>query len=288
MTDGETRAHGLADGGNGMKWPGGNRVAVSLTFDVDAESGFLGDSEKYARRLTTLSEGRYGVTRGLPRILALLARHDIRATFFVPGYTAELYPGAVAEIVAAGHEIGHHGHLHLRNDLVSADEQRAEIERGLAALAAAGAPRPAGYRSPAWEMTPETFGLLLEHGFEYDSSCMGDDRPYLESCAGQTILELPVHWSLDDYPRFGWSIDHGGNVADTAELFRSWHAEFCAARDEGRLVVYTMHPEVIGRAYRLAQLENLIAAMAESGDVWFATLSQVARHAAPALLGVAS
>jgi peptidoglycan-N-acetylglucosamine deacetylase len=277
-----------AQPGNGTNWPGGNRVAVSLTFDVDAESGFLGDSEKYARRLTTLSEGRYGVTRGLPRILALLARHDIRATFFVPGYTAELYPGAVADIVAAGHEIGHHGHLHLRNDLVSADDQRAEIERGLAALAAAGAPRPAGYRSPAWEMTPETFGLLLEHGFEYDSSCMGDDRPYLESCAGQTILELPVHWSLDDYPRFGWSIDHGGNVADTAELFRSWHAEFSAARDEGRLVVYTMHPEVIGRAYRLAQLEKLIAAMAESGDVWFATLAQVARHAAPALLGVAS
>jgi peptidoglycan/xylan/chitin deacetylase (PgdA/CDA1 family) len=288
MTTGESRANGQAGAGPGVNWPGGNRVAVSLTFDVDAESGFLGDSEKYARRLTTLSEGRYGVTRGLPRILALLARYDIRATFFVPGYTAELYPAAVAEIVGAGHEIGHHGHLHLRNDLVSADEQRAEIERGLAALAAAGAPRPAGYRSPAWEMTPETFRLLLEHGFKYDSSCMGDDRPYLESCGGQTILELPVHWSLDDYPRFGWSIDHGGNVADTTELFGSWHAEFCAARDEGRLVVYTMHPEVIGRAYRLAQLEKLIVAMAESGDVWFATLAQVARHAAPAVLGVAS
>jgi peptidoglycan-N-acetylglucosamine deacetylase len=274
--------------GTGVSWPGGNRVAVSLTFDVDAESGFLGDDPRYGRRLTTLSEGRYGVTRGLPRILAMLARHDIPATFFVPGYTAELYPGAVAEIVAAGHEIGHHGHMHLRNDLVSADDQRTEIEHGLAALAAAGAPRPAGYRSPAWEMTPETFGLLLEHGFEYDSSCMGDDRPYLESCAGQTILELPVHWSLDDWPRFGWSIDHGGNVADPAEMFGSWHAEFCAAREEERLVVYTMHPEVIGRAYRLAQLEKLIAAMAEGGDVWFATLGQVARHSAPALLGVAS
>jgi peptidoglycan-N-acetylglucosamine deacetylase len=268
-------------------WPGGNRVAVSLTFDVDAESGFLGDGEQYARRLTTLSEGRYGVTRGLPRILTMLGRRDIRATFFVPGLTAELHPDAVAAIVAGGHEIGHHGHMHLRNDLVSADEQRTEIEHGLAALAAAGAPRPVGYRSPAWEMTPETFSLLLEHGFEYDSSCMGDDRPYLETCNGQTILELPVHWSLDDWPRFGWSIDHGGNVADTAELVQSWHAEFCAARDEGRLVVYTMHPEVIGRAYRLLQLEKLIDKMAGSGDVWFATLGEVADYAAPALLGAA-
>ncbi len=269
-------------------WPGGHRVAVSLTFDVDAEAGFLGDGQQYARRLTTLSEGRFGVTRGLPRILETLRRHEARATFFVPGYTAELHPEAVEAIVAAGHEVGHHGHMHLRNDLVSAEEQRQEIELGLAALTAAGAQRPVGYRSPAWEMTPETFGLLIEHGFDYDSSCMGDDRPYLESWDGGSILELPVHWSLDDWPRFGWSIDHGGNVADTAELLESWHAEFRAARDEGRLVTYTMHPEVIGRAYRLAQLERLIDRMAETGDVWFATLAEVAKHAAPQVLRAVS
>jgi peptidoglycan-N-acetylglucosamine deacetylase len=271
-----------------VRWPDANRVAVSLTFDVDAEAGFLGDGEQYERRLTTLSEGRFGVTRGLPRILEMLGRHDVRATFFVPGYTAELHPEAVAEILAAGHEVGHHGYLHLRNDLVSAEAQSAEIERGLEALAAAGAPRPAGYRSPAWEMTPETFSLLVKHGFEYDSSCMGDDRPYLESWNGDTILELPVHWSLDDWPRFGWSIDHGGNVAHPAELLDSWHAEFIAARDEERLVTYTMHPEVIGRAYRLAQLERLIDMMAETGDVWFATLAQVARHVAPQLQAAVS
>jgi peptidoglycan/xylan/chitin deacetylase (PgdA/CDA1 family) len=259
-------------------WPAGKRVAVCLTFDVDAEAGVLGDGEQYARRLTTLSEGRFGVTRGLPRILDLLGEHSVEASFFVPGYTAELHPEAVAAILAAGHEVAHHGYMHRRNDLIGAQGQRDEIERGLAALAAAGAPRPTGYRSPAWEMTPETFGLLVEHGFEYDSSCMGDDRPYLESWDGHSILELPVHWSLDDWPRFGWSIDDGGNVADTGELLESWYGEFRAARDEGRLVTYTMHPEVIGRAYRLAQLEKLIERMADSGDVWFASLAQVARH----------
>lgn len=272
----------------GADWPGGHRVAVCLTFDVDAEAGFLGDGPQYARRLTTLSEGRFGVTRGLPRILDMLSRHHIPATFFIPGYTAEHHPDAVETVLAAGHEVAHHGHMHLRNDLVSGDEQRAEIELGLAALAAAGAPRPAGYRSPAWEMTPETFSLLIEHGFSYDSSCMGDDRPYLESCNGHQILELPVHWSLDDWPRFGWSIDHGGNVADTAELLQSWHAEFRAALAEERLVTYTMHPEVIGRAYRLAQLERLVEMMTQTGDVWFATLAQAAEHAATQLLGVVS
>jgi peptidoglycan-N-acetylglucosamine deacetylase len=268
---------------HGWQWPGDAAVAVSFTFDVDAEAGFLGDGQQYERRLTALSEGRYGVTRGVPRLLSLLDEHHIKGTFFVPGYTAFLHPQAIQSIFNAGHEIAHHGYMHLRTDKVSPAEQRAEIERGLAALAAIDVGKTKGYRSPAWELTPETFDLLLEFGFEYDSSCMGDDRPYLETWQGKSLLELPVHWSLDDWPRFGWSIDLGGNVASPDELYASWLAEFRAAKREGRHVTFTMHPEVIGRAYRLAQLEKLIDAIAADGGVWFARLDEVASHVRPRL-----
>jgi peptidoglycan/xylan/chitin deacetylase (PgdA/CDA1 family) len=264
------------------RWPGGASVSVSLTFDVDAEAGFLGEGVEYARRLTALSEGRYGVTRGVPRILALLGRNGIPATFFVPGHTAETHQGLVEALLEHGHEVGHHGYLHLRSDRVSEAQQRDEIERGLEALARAGAPRPSGYRSTSWELTPETFALLVEHRFAYDSSCMGDDRPYFERSGKLEILELPVHWSLDDWPRFGWGIDGGGNVADPRELHHSWLAEYEAARAERRHVVFTMHPEVIGRAHRLRQLDALVEAMA-AGDVWFARLEEVAAHARPLL-----
>jgi peptidoglycan/xylan/chitin deacetylase (PgdA/CDA1 family) len=264
-------------------WPGGAEVAVSLTFDVDGETGVLGQGRAYERRLTALSEGAFGVRRGVPRILELLARFGVRATFFVPGHTADLHPGLTADLLAGGHEVGHHGHMHLRTDRISADEQRAEIERGLEALEKAGAPRPSGYRSPAWEMTDETFALLAEHGFAYDSSCMGDDRPYLQRFAGGSILELPVHWSLDDWPRFGWSIDSGGNTTHPRELFDTWLAEYRAAREEGRHVTFTMHPEVIGRAHRFEQLRTLVERMAADGGVWFARLDEVAEHVQPRL-----
>jgi peptidoglycan/xylan/chitin deacetylase (PgdA/CDA1 family) len=264
-------------------WPHRAEAAVCLSFDVDAEAGWLGTGRPYAHRLSTLSEGRYGVVRGLPRILALLARHDIRATFFVPGYTAQVHPQAVAAIVAGGHEIGHHGYMHLRSDKVSADQQRDEIEQGVAALVDAGAPRPVGYRSASWELTPETFDLLLEHGFGYDSSCMGDDRPYWETWAGRRILELPVHWSLDDWPRFGWSLDAGGNATDPAELRASWLAEYDLARSERRCITYTMHPEVIGRGQRFVQLERLVEQIASEGGAWFAPLADVAAHVRPLL-----
>jgi peptidoglycan/xylan/chitin deacetylase (PgdA/CDA1 family) len=262
-------------------WPNGADAAVSLTFDVDAEAGWVGTGRPYERRLTALSEGRYGVVRGTPRILDLLARHDIRGTFFVPGYTARLHPQTVRAILDAGHEVAHHGHMHLRSDKISEQEQRDEIEHGLAALVEAGAPRPVGYRSASWELTPETFDLLIEHEFAYDSSCMGDDRPYWEISAGRRMLELPVHWSLDDWPRFGWSLDGGGNATDPAEFSRSWLAEYDLAREERRSITYTMHPEVIGRGQRFVELERLVESIVDRGGAWFAPLAEVAAHVRP-------
>jgi len=265
-----------------LKWPRGS-VAVSLTFDVDAEAGLLGDSPTFARRLTALSEGRFGVTRGVPRILELLARHSIPATFFVPGHTADIHAGLIERLLAAGHEIGHHGHMHLRSDRVPLEQQVEEMERGIESLIRAGAPKPAGYRSSSWEITPETFALVVDNGFVYDSSCMGDDRPYYESHGNRSILELPVHWSLDDWPMFGWGIDNGGNFASPATLYDTWRAEFESARRERRHTTFTMHPEVIGRGGRFAQLERFVESLVRDGDVWFARLDQVAAQVLPQL-----
>jgi peptidoglycan/xylan/chitin deacetylase (PgdA/CDA1 family) len=272
-------------GDSSWNWPHGALVAVCLTFDVDGEAGYLGEGEEFERRLTTLSEGRFSVIRGLPRILDLLRSLDIKATFFVPGYTAERHPQAVENILGDGHEVAHHGYLHLRSDKVSPQAQREEIERGFEALERAGAPKARGYRSTSWEMTPETFALLIEHDFAYDSSCMADDRPYIEEWNGHRLLELPVHWSLDDWPRWGWGIDGGGNMTAPAELYDSWLAEYESARAERRAVTYTTHPEVVGRAHRFARFEALVRRMADDEAVWFARMDQAAEHVRPALMG---
>ncbi|MGB3485435.1 MAG: polysaccharide deacetylase [Mycobacterium sp.] len=264
-----------------IEWPAQARVAVALTFDVDAEVGWLCEGEQYQRRLTTLSEVRFGITRGLPRILALLDRLQLPATFFVPGGTAQRYPAAIASIAERDHEIAHHGHDHLRSDKASPADQRAEIELALDTFATLGINRPVGYRSPAWELTPETFDLLLEHGFHYDSSCMGDDRPYFEEYQGKRILELPVHWSLDDWPRFGWNIDTAGVLGQPADMRNEWNDELELAIEEGgRLVVPTMHPEMIGRGYRFVHLQRWLEALVARSDIWFATMAQISAHVA--------
>jgi peptidoglycan-N-acetylglucosamine deacetylase len=256
-------------------WPGGAEVAVALTFDVDGEAPWLGEGPEYRRRLSMLSLGRFGPQRGTGRILSLLARWQIPATFYIPGHTADHHPGVVAEILAAGHEVGHHGYLHLGTEALDAGAQRAELEQGLAALARHGT-RPAGYRSPGWELTPETLAMLPGFGFAYDASLMADDRPYWETSGTRPLLELPGHWSLCDWPYFGWTPYHGGQLADPAAVERIWLDEYDCARADRRAVTYTMHPEAIGRGYLARMLERLVTAMHDRGRPWFATHAQIA------------
>jgi len=264
-------------------WPGDAEVAVALTFDVDGEAAWLGEGPQNARRLTLLSQSRFGPARGLGRVLDLLAEFEIRATFYVPGHTADHYPGTVTAILAGGHEVAHHGYLHLGTDSLDAAGQRAELEGGLTALGRHGV-RPAGYRSPGWELTPETLTLLTELEFSYDSSLMADDRPYFQTSGingARPLLELPGHWSLCDWPYFGWTPYHGGLLADPAAVERIWLEEFESARQERRAVTYTMHPEAIGRGYLIRMLRRVIAGMLGRGRPWFATHAQIAALAGP-------
>ena len=168
------------------------------------------------------------------------------ATFYVPGITAARHPDAIRAVAAAGHEIGHHGHTHRSPAALTVDEQRAELEDGLAALAALGI-EPRGYRAPAWELTEATLALLPEHGFAYDSSLMGDDRPYELG----RLLELPVHWTLDDAPYF--AADPGGDA-----LARVWMREIDLAASERRPVTVTLHPEILGRPHRVDLLRRVL------------------------------
>ena len=261
-------------------WPGAAEVAVALTFDVDGEAPWLGEGAEYRRRMTMLSQGRFGPQRGLYRVLDVLAGHGIRATFYVPGHTADQHPAAVQAILAGGHEVAHHGYLHLASESLDGDGQRAELEQGLTALDRHGV-RPLGYRSPGWELMPETLAMLGEYGFGYDSSLMADDRPYWEVSSPVPLLELPGHWSLCDWPYFGWTPYHGGLLADPAAVERIWLDEYESARADGRAVTFTMHPEAIGRGYLARMLDRLITAMSASGRPWFATHAEIAALAAP-------
>ena len=218
-------------------------MSVSITVDVDGVAG-LACRPGWPWGLTSRSEHEY-VWRGLERVLGVLDRHDARATFYVPGITVAENPSALRDVLAAGHEIGHHGHAHLPTHTLDAAGERDELERGLSALQDHLDISPRGYRSPGWELTPTTLGLLAGLGFAWDSSLMGDERPYR---LGE-LVELPVHWRLDDVPY--WLA-----YRDPREVLAIWTAEFDAA--DGEHVTFTIHPEHTGRGHRLSLLDGLL------------------------------
>ncbi len=248
---------------------------VCLTFDVDAEAGVLGRDPANADRPVALSAGRYGPQTALPHILDLLDKHEVTATFFVPGWTAEHHTDAIAECAKRGHEIAHHGYHHVPpSSFANAEEEREELERGIAAIAEATGARPTGYRSPAWELSPHTLGLLASLDFSYSSNMMDADGPYeheLEGDAG--LIELPVSWTLDDYPFFMARPER-----TPAEVEEIWRDEFDALRErEGAAFVLTMHPQIIGRPGRLAMLDTLIAYMRHAGAAEFFRCAELAQ-----------
>ena len=160
-------------------WPDVVRAAASVTFDVDAESAILADAPEAAARLSVMTHQAYGPRTGVPRLLRILERRGVRATFFVPGHTADRFPDTVRAIRDAGHELGHHGYCHEPVFRASAEDEETYLLRGLDALDRIAGIRPAGYRAPWWETTYRTPALLARHGFLYDSSLMDADRPYL-------------------------------------------------------------------------------------------------------------
>ena len=266
------------------RWPRGARVAVGLSFDFDNETPSLRDGQTSP---ALMAQGEYGARAGLPRILAMLDRYRIPATFFVPAMSAKLHPRSMKDIASKQrHEIGVHGWIHERNSQLEEADERDLIRRSIEALTEIGGRKPVGMRTPSWDFSPATMKLAREFGLLYDSSLMADDRPYevLIDGAPTGVVELPVEWIMDDFPYFG--MDRSTSIRPYTtpdQVFTIWKAEFDKAYQERTMFILTMHPHVIGHRSRMAMLEKLVKYMRSRPGVWFATHEEIARFVKPAM-----
>lgn len=266
---------------NPIPWPDGKRCAVSFSFDVDAESLLhLNFRETAPTRVAMSSMLRYDVNVAVPRLIEIFRRYDMRQTFFVPGWCAQTYPGMVDAIVAAGHEIGHHGYLHKRPNQQSRDEEAQSFGLGIEALVKHTGKRPVGFRAPAFAFSQNTLELLQAEGFAYDASLMGGDVPYLIGNEKGDLVELPSDYVLDDWMQYVCLGDFNYMlpIASPQRAMEVFRAEFDAAWRHGALWITVWHPFVSGRLSRADAMVELIDYMQEKGGVWFAPLDEIAAH----------
>ncbi|MCL5045416.1 MAG: polysaccharide deacetylase [Actinobacteria bacterium] len=260
---------------------GKHKFPVLFTFDVDGETLWISRDRQNLKRPVVLSQGEYGPRYGVPRILNLLKKYEIPATFFVPAWVMERYPRLVEDILAEGHELAHHGYLHEWPDSMSGEEEQETFDRAAEVFERYTGYPPRGYRSPAWEFSQNTLDMLVQRNFLFSSNMMDSEEPYEYVLNGRRsgLVELPVSWILDDAVFFLYSLTTPGRaIFPPASVFQIWESELHTLYHDAfaGCFVLTMHPQLIGRPTRLAVLERLIQSARGLSSIWFATCGELA------------
>ncbi len=261
-------------------WKGGARCAVALSFDADHETIELRNGGHSFGRI---SQGQYGGRRGSPRILRMLDRHAVKATFFMPAVAALIHPDEPKTVVDGGHEIAIHSWIHELNSKLSYDSERDLAFRARETLERLTGQMPVGMRTASWDFSPWTLSIIREMGLLYDSSLMADDEPYelLEHGEPTGVVELPVEWIRDDAVYFNMDRFSGLRPYTAPEVVLSiFRREFETAYDEGGLFLLTMHPHHIGHRSRIWILDEIIRIAKAKPDVWIATHAEIAQYCA--------
>ena len=256
-------------------WPNGARVAVMLTFDDDTQSFLLRDGTTEA---TALSAPDYGAQTGTPRLLEILDRHQVPATFFVTGVDSLIHPELVPLLLKSGrNEIGIHGWIHeYPPGLDSEDEEERLLDKAIARISSITGKKPAGYRAPSWAFSRYTMELIRKKGFAYDSSLQSSEVPYRILAKGQDtgVVEIPIDWTLTETPYLGAM----GHMPSPDLLFDLYKQEFDGAYKEGTIFILTLHPYLSGHRSPMQHLDELITYMQSKPGVWFATCGQLAEY----------
>ena len=254
-------------------WPGDTRIVVFLTFDVDGEALWLGRDPSSAHRPGIRSQGEYGPVTAMPRILDMLDRFDIKATFFIPGYEVEHHPQLVQDIVRRGHEIGHHGYLHEPPASLTAQQEEELLDRAVGIIETLTGTKVVGNRSCSLDPSERTLQFLADRGFVYDSSLLTGDAPYLVDAGdGRNLVELPTRWEIGDAPYFPYVPYLGvrSTLSSQDAVYSVWKEAFyyLHALGDSSFSLLT-HPQYSGRPSRLSMLERFIGYMRSSSHVEF-------------------
>lgn len=266
---------------NPVPWPNGARCAVAFTFDIDTDSGLHLDHGARAKELVATNSWLRYDEIAMPRILRLYKERGLKQTFFYPAWCMETYPRIVEAILEGGHEIAHHGYIHENYNALPVDRQEELLSRAVDTIVRMTGRKPRGFRAPLYNFSSATADLLVKYGFVYDASLMTDDVPHMiDASGGGSFVEIPSHWALDDWPQYVHAPDFNYmmTVRSPADAKSVFMAEFDAAWRHGGLWVGVWHPWVSARPARLDAIAEMIDEMQAKGDVWIASMEEIAAH----------
>jgi peptidoglycan/xylan/chitin deacetylase (PgdA/CDA1 family) len=273
-----------------IEWPGGARVAVTITVALElwegpyVETGYHdGPPVSVPQELldsgyrdnATLSWQDYGPRRGMPRLLDIVDRHEVPVTTVVSGLAAERWPDVIRAYHNSGHEICAHSWAQdVRTWKLNREQEEANIRRCSEAIRAATGQAPVGWISPSAQPSDVTAELLHREGYTWHGDCSDDDIPYFVPAGDGRLVAIPYQYDLNDLKVYVKGMND-------ASVYVKWFGhKFDVMYREGAtapgMVNATVHAALYGRPYGSWALEECIKYAKGHKDVWFATRSQIA------------
>lgn len=268
-----------------FKWKNGKKCAVAITVNLNGEYFWLSMFPDCKNKPKTLSLGTFGINVGLGRVLDLFDKYGIKSTFFIPAAVAENYFDKVTDIFRRGHEIANHGYAHENLALLAKEDQREIIVKSNEMIKSITGAAPVGFRAPEGEVTKETYDILEDIGFSYDSSLLDDNMPYFLRLENKeyNIVELPIQWQLYDFPYFAFNYSPAfpagqGRIAPYSNVLNNWIHEYEGYKNKGLAYILQIEPQTIGTPGRILMLRKLIEHITKSGDAWICTCEEMMNY----------
>ncbi|MBI1169810.1 polysaccharide deacetylase family protein [bacterium] len=279
------------------------KILCAFGTDIDSVAGWIG-SYGGGDSPSDIQRGIFATEVGIPRLLRLFKKYDLKTTFFIPGHSLETFPKEMEMIVKGGHEVGAHGYLHENPIAMTPTQEEDVLVKSIELIKGLTGSAPRGYVAPWWEMSNSTAALLLKHGFTYDhSQGYRDFQPFYARVGDKwntidysksakdwmhplkhgteiDLVDVAANWYVDDLPPMMFMKkspnSHGFvNPRDIEELWRD-QFDWVYREMDYAVFAFTIHPDVAGRPQVLLMLERLIEYISKHAGVEWATFEDIA------------
>lgn len=275
-------------------WPEDRHLALSIVVNVEegAEAN-IDDGDKYPeavdemgialkrpiRNFANESNYQYGLKRGGPRVMRLLERYGLKATFTACALALERAPDLTAEIVRQGHEVTSHGYRWAHQFMMNEEQERDYIRQATESIERSTGQRPMGWLS-RYLITENTRRLLIEQGYQYHMDDFSDDEPFWDHVEGKPIVVLP--YQVDNNDMKMWS-DRAHSPDDWLQYaINNFEWLLREGRDEVNVMSIGLHLRIIGRPGRIWALEKFFEHVARRRDQahgpWITSRLEIAQH----------
>jgi peptidoglycan/xylan/chitin deacetylase (PgdA/CDA1 family) len=266
-------------------WPGGARLAVSfsLMFEGGGQpiSGAGGPIPEPIQNglpdLPTNAFFAYGPNEGIPRILDLMDKHDIKLSSFMIGQAIEKAPDLAKEIVRRGHEAAAHGRTWQNSYAMQPDEERRFIDDCVETIERFTGAKPLGWNAYWLRNSPRTLDILQGLGFTYHIDEPSRDEPFIVPLAKGDFVTVPYTFHMNDISSFPFE---GWNPLAYEQALKD---EFDQLYEEGatkrRMMVVSMHDRISGHPNRVRVLDRFLTYARSKPGVWFARKDEIAKYA---------